>query len=64
MIKFPAKLPLRTFLQAGKHVCVEYPMTLSYKAAVELLDIAQEKGEFNYSQKHEMSQSDGPDEVL
>uniref|UniRef100_A0A4W6DH02 Biliverdin reductase A n=1 Tax=Lates calcarifer TaxID=8187 RepID=A0A4W6DH02_LATCA len=29
---------------AGKHVCVEYPMTVSYKAAVELWDIAKEKG--------------------
>ncbi|XP_068604937.1 biliverdin reductase A isoform X2 [Brachionichthys hirsutus] len=35
---------IRTFLQAGKHVCVEYPMCLSYRAAVELLDLAQEKG--------------------
>uniref|UniRef100_A0A667XU17 Biliverdin reductase A n=1 Tax=Myripristis murdjan TaxID=586833 RepID=A0A667XU17_9TELE len=35
---------IRTFLQAGKHVCVEYPMTLSYKAAVELWDLAQQKG--------------------
>lgn len=35
---------IRTFLQAGKHVSVEYPMTLSYKAAVELWDLAQEKG--------------------
>ncbi|XP_035526741.1 biliverdin reductase A [Morone saxatilis] len=35
---------VRTFLQAGKHVCVEYPMTINYKAAVELWDIAQEKG--------------------
>uniref|UniRef100_A0A4W6DI99 Biliverdin reductase A n=1 Tax=Lates calcarifer TaxID=8187 RepID=A0A4W6DI99_LATCA len=35
---------IRTFLQAGKHVCVEYPMTVSYKAAVELWDIAKEKG--------------------
>lgn len=35
---------IRTFLQAGKHVCVEYPMTMNYKAAVELWDLAQEKG--------------------
>lgn len=35
---------IRTFLQAGKHVCVEYPMTLNYKAAVELWDLAQKKG--------------------
>ncbi|KAM8851118.1 biliverdin reductase A isoform 2-T2 [Spinachia spinachia] len=35
---------VRTFLQAGKHVCVEYPMTMSCGAAVELWDLAQEKG--------------------
>ncbi|KAM8728423.1 biliverdin reductase A [Acanthopagrus schlegelii] len=35
---------IRTFLQAGKHVCVEYPMTINYRAAVELWDIAQQKG--------------------
>ncbi|XP_022617551.1 biliverdin reductase A [Seriola dumerili] len=35
---------VRTFLQAGKHVCVEYPMTMNHKAAVELWDVAQEKG--------------------
>ncbi|TKS67817.1 Biliverdin reductase A [Collichthys lucidus] len=35
---------IRTFLQAGKHVCVEYPMTMNYKAAVELWDLAEEKG--------------------
>lgn len=35
---------VRTFLQAGKHVCVEYPMTLNHKAAVELWDLAKEKG--------------------
>ncbi|XP_034038711.1 biliverdin reductase A [Thalassophryne amazonica] len=35
---------IRTFLQAGKHVCVEYPMTISYKAALDLWNLAQEKG--------------------
>ncbi|XP_074508298.1 biliverdin reductase A [Sebastes fasciatus] len=35
---------VRTFLQAGKHVCVEYPMTMNYKSAAELWDFAQEKG--------------------
>ncbi|XP_022076199.1 biliverdin reductase A [Acanthochromis polyacanthus] len=35
---------VRMFLQAGKHVCVEYPMTMNYKAAVELYDLAEEKG--------------------
>ncbi|XP_053537104.1 biliverdin reductase A isoform X1 [Ictalurus punctatus] len=32
------------FLEAGKHVCVEYPMALSYSAAANLLDQAQQKG--------------------
>lgn len=36
---------LRQFLEAGRHVCVEYPMTLSYGSAVDLWDLAQEKGE-------------------
>uniref|UniRef100_A0A674NRQ6 Biliverdin reductase A n=2 Tax=Takifugu rubripes TaxID=31033 RepID=A0A674NRQ6_TAKRU len=35
---------IRAFLQAGKHVCVEYPMALSYRAAMELWDLAQKKG--------------------
>ncbi|XP_023128868.1 biliverdin reductase A [Amphiprion ocellaris] len=35
---------VRMFLQAGKHVCVEYPMTMNYSAAVELYDLAEEKG--------------------
>lgn len=35
---------IRSFLQAGKHVCVEYPMTLTHQAAVELWDLAQQKG--------------------
>ncbi|XP_057190617.1 biliverdin reductase A [Triplophysa rosa] len=35
---------IRQFLEAGKHVCVEYPMTLSYASAVDLWDLAQEKG--------------------
>ncbi|XP_005809267.1 biliverdin reductase A [Xiphophorus maculatus] len=35
---------VRMFLQAGKHVCVEYPMALSYQAAVQLWDLAQKKG--------------------
>uniref|UniRef100_A0A3B3TNE6 Biliverdin reductase A-like n=1 Tax=Poecilia latipinna TaxID=48699 RepID=A0A3B3TNE6_9TELE len=32
------------FLEAGKHVCVEYPMALSYQAAAQLWDLAQKKG--------------------
>uniref|UniRef100_A0A671KVX4 Biliverdin reductase A n=1 Tax=Sinocyclocheilus anshuiensis TaxID=1608454 RepID=A0A671KVX4_9TELE len=35
---------LRQFLEAGKHVCVEYPITLSYKSAVDLWNLAQQKG--------------------
>ncbi|XP_055057302.2 biliverdin reductase A [Misgurnus anguillicaudatus] len=35
---------IRHFLEAGKHVCVEYPMTLSYSSAVDLWDLAQKKG--------------------
>lgn len=40
------------FLQAGKHVCVEYPMTLNYNAAVELWDLAQEKGTVKLMSNH------------
>ncbi|XP_066536691.1 biliverdin reductase A isoform X2 [Hoplias malabaricus] len=35
---------IRRFLEAGKHVCVEYPMTLSYSSAVDLCALAQQKG--------------------
>ncbi|KAM6948512.1 biliverdin reductase A [Aplochiton taeniatus] len=35
---------IRRFLQAGKHVCVEYPMAMTHQAAVELWDLAQQKG--------------------
>uniref|UniRef100_A0A9J7X554 Biliverdin reductase A n=2 Tax=Cyprinus carpio TaxID=7962 RepID=A0A9J7X554_CYPCA len=35
---------IRQFLEAGKHVCVEYPMTLSYTSAVDLWNLAQQKG--------------------
>lgn len=45
--KTPFSYLIRTFLQAGKHVCVEYPMTMNYMAAVELWDFAQEKGDIN-----------------
>ncbi|KAK7944402.1 hypothetical protein WMY93_000130 [Mugilogobius chulae] len=34
---------VRQFLAAGKHVCVEYPMTLNYKSALELWDLARTK---------------------
>ncbi|XP_041659440.1 biliverdin reductase A [Cheilinus undulatus] len=35
---------LRAFLLAGKHVCVEYPMTMDHRAAEELWDLAEKKG--------------------
>ncbi|XP_076829783.1 biliverdin reductase A [Brachyhypopomus gauderio] len=35
---------IRRFLEEGMHVCVEYPMALSYTSAVDLWDLAQEKG--------------------
>lgn len=35
---------VRQFLEAGKHVCVEYPMTLNYQAAVDLWALAEQKG--------------------
>nr|XP_023682070.1 biliverdin reductase A [Paramormyrops kingsleyae] len=35
---------VRSFLEAGKHVCVEYPMALSHAAAVQLWDLAAGKG--------------------
>ncbi|XP_026876836.2 LOW QUALITY PROTEIN: biliverdin reductase A [Electrophorus electricus] len=35
---------IRRFLEEGMHVSVEYPMTLSYTAAVDLCDLAQQKG--------------------
>lgn len=35
---------IRQFLQAGKHVLVEYPMTLSFAAAQELWELAAQKG--------------------
>lgn len=44
LVRCYAHCLIRTFLQAGKHVCVEYPMTMNYKAAVELWDLAEKKG--------------------
>ncbi|KAJ8336413.1 hypothetical protein SKAU_G00376330 [Synaphobranchus kaupii] len=34
---------IRKFLEAGKHVCVEYPMVLTHAVAVELWDLAEQK---------------------
>eukprot|EP00069_Balaena_mysticetus_P008975 bmy_19929T0 len=36
---------IRQFLNAGKHVLVEYPMTLSWAAAKELWALAEQKGD-------------------
>ncbi|XP_037132391.1 biliverdin reductase A isoform X2 [Syngnathus acus] len=49
---------VKTFLQAGKHVCVEYPMTLNYKAAVELWNLAQEKGVILHEEHIELFSED------
>ena len=35
----------RQFLNAGKHVLVEYPMTLSWVAAKDLWELAEQKGD-------------------
>ncbi|KAF6085400.1 biliverdin reductase A [Phyllostomus discolor] len=35
---------IRQFLNAGKHVLVEYPMTLSWQAAQDLWELAEQKG--------------------
>nr|KAF6417898.1 biliverdin reductase A [Rousettus aegyptiacus] len=36
---------IRQFLNAGKHVLVEYPMTLSRAAAQDLWELAEQKGD-------------------
>ncbi|XP_025785551.1 biliverdin reductase A, partial [Puma concolor] len=36
---------IRQFLNAGKHVLVEYPMTLSWEAAQDLWKLAEQKGD-------------------
>lgn len=43
-------IPFRMFLEAGKHVLVEYPMALSAKAAHELWEMAEQKGNGIWSQ--------------
>ncbi|XP_061652589.1 biliverdin reductase A [Phyllopteryx taeniolatus] len=49
---------VRNFLQAGKHVCVEYPMALNYKTAVELWNLAQEKGVILHEEHIELFSED------
>lgn len=49
---------VRQFLAAGKHVCVEYPMTLSYEAAVDLWSLAEEKGVILHEEHIELFTAD------
>ncbi|KAG9355980.1 hypothetical protein JZ751_000824 [Albula glossodonta] len=49
---------IRRFLEAGKHVCVEYPMALSYTVAVELWDLAQQKGKVLHEEHIELLTAD------
>ncbi|XP_029418833.1 biliverdin reductase A [Nannospalax galili] len=44
----------RQFLQAGKHVLVEYPMTLSLTAAQELWSLAEQKGKVMHEEHVEL----------
>nr|XP_048315726.1 biliverdin reductase A [Myodes glareolus]XP_048315727.1 biliverdin reductase A [Myodes glareolus] len=45
---------IRQFLQAGKHVLVEYPMTLSFTAAQELWELAAQKGKVLHEEHLEL----------
>ncbi|KAM4874669.1 LOW QUALITY PROTEIN: biliverdin reductase A [Thomomys bottae] len=45
---------IRQFLSAGKHVLVEYPMTLSLAAAQELWDLAEKKGKVLHEEHIEL----------
>ncbi|XP_048195363.1 biliverdin reductase A-like [Perognathus longimembris pacificus] len=45
---------IRQFLSAGKHVLVEYPMTLSLAAAQEVWDLAHEKGKVLHEEHIEL----------
>ncbi|XP_074054426.1 biliverdin reductase A isoform X2 [Macrotis lagotis] len=49
---------IRQFLNAGKHVLVEYPMTLSLASAQELLKIAEEKGKILHEEHIELLTED------
>ncbi|XP_054420368.1 biliverdin reductase A isoform X2 [Pteronotus mesoamericanus] len=44
----------RQFLNAGKHVLVEYPMTLSWKAAQDLWELAEQKGKVLHEEHIEL----------
>ncbi|KAG9347875.1 hypothetical protein JZ751_003892 [Albula glossodonta] len=45
---------IQKFLEAGKHVCVEYPMSLSHTAAVELHHLAEKKGKVLHEEHIEL----------
>ncbi|KAH0503270.1 AP-4 complex subunit epsilon-1 [Microtus ochrogaster] len=45
---------IRQFLQAGKHVLVEYPITLSFAAAQELWELAAQKGKVLHEEHLEL----------
>lgn len=49
---------VRQFLDAGKHVCVEYPMTLNHQAAVDLFDLARDKGVILHEEHIELFTAD------
>ncbi|XP_007895812.1 biliverdin reductase A isoform X2 [Callorhinchus milii] len=49
---------VRKFLEAGKHVCVEYPMALSAAAAHELWDLAAAKGKILHEEHIELLTAD------
>lgn len=49
---------VRQFLEAGKHVCVEYPMTLNHQAAVELFGLARDKGVILHEEHIELFTAD------
>ncbi|MBN3272833.1 BIEA reductase, partial [Polyodon spathula] len=49
---------IRKFLDAGKHVCVEYPMSLSVAVARELWDLADRKGKVLHEEHIEILTAD------
>ncbi|KAK1173625.1 biliverdin reductase A [Acipenser oxyrinchus oxyrinchus] len=49
---------IRKFLDAGKHVCVEYPMSLSVAVARELWDLADKKGKILHEEHIEILTAD------
>nr|XP_006634403.1 PREDICTED: biliverdin reductase A [Lepisosteus oculatus] len=45
---------IRKFLEAGKHVCVEYPMTLSFASVKQLCELADKKGKILHEEHIEL----------